>query len=788
MIGPMAKRTPTEDAAQERTAVSAPTLYDRFARKPWLLAGVLVVITFVAYIPALRAGFIWDDDTYFAENPLMASVDGLMKIWSSLRDSRFVPLTLTTFWVEGRLWGLAPSPYHAVNVGLHAINAVLLWAYLRRLKVRGAWVAAGAWAVHPVNVETVAWVSELKNTQSGLFFLLALLAFLRFEDGLRPRDYAMAMTCGAAAMLSKSATVVLPGAMLICAWWRRGRWTRKDFLRVMPLVAFGVGMSWLTIAEQGSEIAGLPAAEFALTPAQRLLVAGRAPWFCASKLLWPANLCLIYPRWELRAHSAGAWLPLAGLALVAAILWIFRRQSWARAAAFGIGYFLLALLPVLGFFNTFFFRYTFVSDHFQYLACIGLITLLASAATTICQWAGQRGRLPGVVGGTVALLILGASTWTRAQVYHNSETLWQDTLVKNPRCWAAHINLGQSLDRLGRIQEATGHFEQALRLKPDSTEAHYSLANMLIQLGRVQEAIGHYQQALQTRSDYTRAHYNLGNALMGQGRLQEAIGHYELALHLNPDYAPAHNNLGNALEQAGRVWEAKQHYELALQIDSQSAEAQNSLGSILLREGKVSEAIGHYEQALRAKPDNAVVHDNLGIALMRQGRRVEAIGQYEQALRLKPDFAEAHYNLGLALAQARRGQEAAGQFEQAVLLQPDYAAAHTQLAAALMGQGRLQEAIGHYEQVARLRPDDSAVHDNLGVALVQLGRVPEAIEQWEQALRINPDSAEAHYNLGLTLEKLGRTQEAIQHYGQALRIKPDLVEAQSALARLETRQ
>ena len=291
------------------------------------LAIVLVILTFLAYMPALQCGFIWDDDHYFTENPAMVSVYGLKRIWSSLFVSRFVPLTLTSFWVERRLWGLDALPYHAVNIALHAVNAVLLWGLLRRLKVCGAWVAAAIWAVHLVNAETVAWVTELKNTQSGLFFLVTLLAFLRFEDRLRPRDYVVALACGAAAMLSKPSTVVLPGVMLICAWWRRGRWMRKDFLRVAPLVVFGVGMSLLTIVEQRPEIADERASGWALTAVQRLLIAGRAVWFYAGKALWPASVCFVYPRWELRVHSAVSWLPLAGLALVAVTLWIFRRRA-----------------------------------------------------------------------------------------------------------------------------------------------------------------------------------------------------------------------------------------------------------------------------------------------------------------------------------------------------------------------------------------------------------------------------------------------------------------------------
>ena len=469
---------------------------------------LIVLLTVVAYLPALRNGFIWDDDDHLTENPAMRSVGGLKQVWSSLAVSRYYPLTLTSFWVQHRFWGLNPLPYHAVNIALQAVNALLLWALLRRLQVRGAWVAAALWAVHPVNVETVAWVTELKNTQSGLFFLLALLMFLRFEDGLRPRDYGAVLVCGAAAMLSKPSTIVLPGVMLLCAWWRRGRWTLKDLLRVTPLVAFGIGMSLLTIIEQRHYIKGEPASEWAMTVAQRLVLAGNAVWFYAGKLLWPTDLCFIYPRWELRAHSIMAWLPLAGLVLVAGALWRFRRAGWARAAIFGLGCFILALLPVLGFFDIYFFRYSFVADHFQYLASIGLIALVVGAGAAVYRRVGQRGRVPGVFATAAVLLVLGVCTGRQTHAYYNSETLWRDTLAKNPNALVAHYNLGVVLLQAGKSEEASGHFEQVLRVRP-TVEAHYNLAVALERLDRIEDAIEHYKQALRIKPDFALAQNRL---------------------------------------------------------------------------------------------------------------------------------------------------------------------------------------------------------------------------------------------------------------------------------------
>ncbi|MGO9609227.1 MAG: tetratricopeptide repeat protein [Verrucomicrobiia bacterium] len=602
----MTRRKRMDDASHQRTAVSSPAAETRWARRDWFLAVLLLLVTFVAYERTWHAGFNWDDDSYFTENPAMLSISGLRQIWSSLVASRFVPLTLTSFWVERRVWGLHPLPYHAVNVTLQAVNAVLLWGVLRRLRICGAWIAAAVWALHPVNTETVAWATELKNTQSGLFFLLALLMFLRFEGGLRRRHYAMALVLGAAAMLSKPSTVVLPGVMLLCAWWQRGRWTRNDFLRVAPLVAFGVAMSLVAIVEQRTEIVQEGASQWTLTAAQRVMLAGRAPWFYAGKVLWPVDLCFVYPRWELVVHSVAAWLPLAGLALVAAILWRFRHARWAQAAMFGLGYFVIALVPVLGFFDTYFFRYSYVADHFQYLASLGIIALaVAAVGVVVRQRSGQ------IAAGAIAITVLGALSWRHCQVFHDEETLWRDVVARNPGSAIGHGNLAALLVKRGNYAEALQQCEATLRLKPDDASAHDNWGNILLKTGKPQDAIEQYARAVQLKPDNAEAQYNYGNALFQIGRVEEAIGHYEQAVRIKPDLATAQYNLGNALLHVGRVQEAIGHYEQAVEFSPDDAEAHNKLGTALALVGRVREAIPEYEQALRLRPDNREAPNNL---------------------------------------------------------------------------------------------------------------------------------------------------------------------------------
>jgi len=791
-------------------------------RRTWLLALAFVAVTFIAYQPVWNAGFIWDDDDHLTANPAMTAPHGLRMIWSSLAISRYYPLTLTTFWVEHRLWKLNPVPYHLVNIALHAINGFLIFLVLRRLRVPAAWLAAGLWVLHPVNVESVAWVTELKNTQSGFFFFCALLCFLRFEEQTERRWYLLALLCGACAVLSKPSTVVLPLVLLLCAWWERGCWRRTDFVRTAPFFALAFGMSVLTIIEQRGHIARQGEAEWTMGIAERFVVAGKDAWFYAGKVLWPANLTFVYPRWEVTAHSAWSWLPLAAAAASGVILAVWRRQAWGRAGLLGLGFFVVALLPVLGFFDVFYFRYSFVADHFQYLASLGIT---ACAASGIAYVLGRNRLWPSPMGGvicSVLLMTLACLTWRQGHIYRNSESLWRDTVKKNPGAWIAHDLLGNIGMQAGKLNEAMGHFEQALRLKPDYPEALNNLGVALDQVGRPQEAISHYEQALRLRPYYADPYYNLGIALARSGRAREAVACYEQALRLKPNYAEAENNLGNALVALGRVQEAIGHWKQALRLKPDFAEAHNNLGSALLGLGRVPEAISQYEQALRFDPDYAKAHYNLATALDKVGRVTEAIVHYEQTLRLMPDFFEAHYNLANDLVQAGKVEEAIRHYEQALRLKPDYAEAHNNLGAAfeqvgkpeeamqqyqralqikpdyaeacnnlgttLSRAGRGQEAIDYYERALRLKPDYAEAHNNLGSALLALGRVSEAIGQYEQAVRLKPDYARAHYNLGTALEQAGRVPEAVGHYEQALRLKPDFAEAQNRLARLRAVQ
>jgi len=707
----------------------------------------LVLLTAITYRPALRGGFIWDDDDHLTQNRAVAAPNGLKMIWTSLAVSRYYPLTLTSFWVERRLWGLNPWPYHAVNIALHAVNAALLFALLRKLNVRGAWVAAALWAVHPVNVESVAWVTELKNVQSGLFFFLSLLCYLRFEDCLRhsseaerpgaaPVWYSLSLLCAAGAVLSKPSTVVLPLVLLLLAWWQRGRVLREDALRATPFFALASAMSAWTIVEQQVEVA-TPGQNWSLTLMERLIVAGRAVWFYAGKMVWPANLIFIYPRWQLDANAFLSVLWLAGVALVAFVIGRYRFHAWARASALGLGYFLIALLPVLGFFDIYFFRYSFVADHFQYLAGIGIVALVSAAGA-----ASLRRRAVQVPLAAVTVAALSVMSWRHTHVFRDQEVLWRDTLAKNPQAAIAYNNLGAVLNEQKRYQEAIGYLQEALRLRPGTAEPHNNLGIALTELGRYDEALGHLQEAVQVRPDFTSAHYRLGVLYSKMNRLDEAEDEYLAALRYGPPTREACFELGLVWEHQGKRRQACTAYRDALRIDPDYAYAHNNLANLLAEDGKLDEAIRHYRQAVAADPRLEAAHRNLAVLLRRAGDIQGAIQHLRSAAELEPTRANTWLDLGETLMSAGRYGEAIEAFRHGLEVQPENVGLGNALAWLLATCPEAQwrdgaQAVRISERVVgktdRKRPD---ILDTLAAAYAEVGRFDDAVRVAKEAVTL----------------------------------------------------
>jgi protein O-mannosyl-transferase len=578
MIGPMEKPQPIDTPPRQQIAASSPATKTSLAHRPWLLALVLAVVTVVVYFPALGGGFVFDDDNLITRNRLIHASDGLYRFWFTTEAPDYYPLTWSLWWLEWRLWGNGAMGYHVVNVLLHAVNAILVWTILQRLKIPGAWLAALVFAIHPVNVATVAWISEQKNALSMLFYAGSILLYLKFdEDGGWP-SYALSLAAFLLALLSKTAVVMLPVVLLGCAWWRRSRIQWEDLLRSLPFFALSLVSGLTTIWFQHNRASGGHAVR---TDGflSHLVGAGWVPWFYLSKALVPFNLSVIYPQWKIQPSLWVSWLP--GIILVGclALFW-WKRKTWGRPLLFALGYFVVSLFPVLGFFDQGFYQYSLVSDHWQYFAIVAPIALVIVAIELIYRRRGApvQDWEAGVV--IALLLVLGIATCTRAGVYATAETLWRDTIAKNPNAWVAHNNLALVLQGFGNLPEAVGHYEQALRIKPDFAEAHNNFGTALQQAGNLAGAKQQYQQALRIKPDFAEAHINLGVALTQMGRLPEAIDHFEQALRTGPNDPETHYNLGVALEQSGRAPEAVEHYERALQFKPDFADARTALARL----------------------------------------------------------------------------------------------------------------------------------------------------------------------------------------------------------------
>jgi tetratricopeptide (TPR) repeat protein len=651
------------------------------ANKPWVLAIALVVLTFLAYLPALRCGYVWDDDAYVTKNPLLTAPDGLERIWFSAHNqSQYFPLVYTTLRLERALWGLDPFGYHFVNILLHALNAVLVWTVLRKLALPGSWLAAAIWAVHPVNVESVAWITELKNTQSTLFYLLAVLAWMKFtaRETERPwRFYGLALVLQALALFSKTTACTLPAALLLVLWLREQRIRKRRLLEVAPFVALGVAMGLLSVWWESHLGNYANVLDYSFNGMDRVLIATRALWFYAGKLLWPTNLTFSYRRWEINWRDPLQYAWLFGCVVIALFLW-WRRRVLGRAPVAAILFFVATLSPLLGFIPLYTFRYTFIADHYQYVASIGLIALFAAAVSNPVV-IGRLGRTMSCALSVPLLLALGALTWRQAHIYRNEEILWRDTVAKNPASWMAHNDLAGVLLESGRTTEAMEEAEQTLRIKPDCAEGHYNLGNVLVSVGKVDEGIGHYEQALRINPSIAAAHYRLGLALAREGRMPEAIEHWEQALRINPDYAAVHSKLGVALAEQGQMPKAMQHWEQAVRVNPDDADAHNRLGLALVQQGNIRDAVEHWRQALRVNPTFPGAHCNIGIALCTEGKWQEAAGHFEQELLAHSDNALTHYYLGVALEQMNRTKSAIEQYKLALESNPGLVEAQNRL-------------------------------------------------------------------------------------------------------------
>jgi protein O-mannosyl-transferase len=700
------RNRPTSSAISPLPEREPPNPARPFGRWDWLFVAALLSAVIVVYRPAWQGGAVWDDDQHLTR-PDLRSWQGLGRIWFDLKAAQqYYPLLHSAFWIEHKLWGDVTLGYHLVNILLHATAALLAALILRRLKIPGAYLAAAIFALHPIQVESVAWITEQKNTLSAVFYLGAMLTYLRFDQTRKTPLYFGALGLFVPGLLTKTVTATLPAALLVIFWWQRGRLSwRRDVLPLLPFFAIGAAAGTFT-AWVERKLIGAEGAAFDLTLVERCLIAGRAIWFYLGKLLWPGKLLFIYPRWQISQTVWWQYLfPLAAVLLLIA-LWALRRQ-W-RGPLAGLLYFVGTLFPVLGFFNVFPFIYSFVADHFQYLAGLGIITLVSAAAALLLNRRGLWNRPAGYAVGVIVLAILASLTWRQSRMYADAETLYRTTIAENSGCWMAHNNLGLVLAGQGRTDEAIASYRNALEVKPDHAYACNNLGIALSRSGRGDEAIDQFQRALTINPNLVTPHENLGVALCGQGRFAEAIDHFRKAAEIQPDYVRVRVCLARALVQSGRTDEAIVECRKTLALDPNVLEVYGNLARMLADRGQFDEAIGLLGKALEIAPDQPDARYNLGFLLYQQGRLPEATGQWSELLRLHAEDTRALNQLAWVLATApaasdRDGAKAVEMAQRAIEFSggqnPNYL---DTLAAAQAEAGRFAEAVETAEKALEL--------------------------------------------------------------------------------------
>ena len=538
--------------------------------------GLLVILLacFVAYFPSLSGGFVWDDDTHLLLNPVFQD-DGLHRVWlTPPQEINYWPVTFTTYWLEYQIWEFDPLGYRIVNLLLHALAAMVLWAVLRALSIPFAWWIALIFAVHPVNVESVAWIAQRKNVLSLLFFLLTALLYLRFEVHRRVVFYAAALGCFTLAMLSKGAAAPFPAILLLLAWWRRDTITRQDVTLALPFLVITIATSLLELSTQALVAADVVVRDDDFVT--RLAGAGWVAWFYLLKVLWPSGLMFIYPRWVIDAGSIVNWLPLIAGALLLVAAWRLRAGP-ARHVLAALLFFLIMLSPVLGFFNIYFMRFSFVADHYQYLAMISIVALVVGGFGSLSM------RFPAVPDaaryaalGAIAFSLAATSAALSAN-YQSEEILWRETLSKNPNTFLAHYNLAVLLQSEGRLEEAVPHYREAIRTDPTHSDALNNLGKVLQDQGQTAQAVDAYLQAIAIAPDSLDPRNNLAIVHQQQGQLEAAREQFEAALAIAPDSAVVHFNFGRLLAELGERRSALNHFRHAALLAPDSAEIQTGV-------------------------------------------------------------------------------------------------------------------------------------------------------------------------------------------------------------------
>jgi Flp pilus assembly protein TadD len=753
----------------------------------WLAGLGLIAIVFFVYQSVKGAGFIWDDAEMLTQNGTVVGPFGLKEIWTT-PAADICPFTLTTLWLAHKFFGLDPMPYHLLTVAFHAAGAVVLWRVLRALAVPGAWLGAAIWAVHPVQVESVAWIAEIKNTESGFFYLLSILFFVKWRkagpvSALSDYRYILALLFAVLAMTSKSSTVILPIELCLIAWWIDRGLRVTDVFKLAPIFVFAAVATVVSIWTQ--HVRGADNAEWVVMSAQHLQIAGGAIWFYLGKLLWPYPLMMIYPEGTAVPDVPFQYFPLIAALGGLIILWV-NRKTWGRPWFFAAAYFMVALLPVLGFVNNIFFEYSPIFDHFQYLASMAPLALVGAGVA----WVGRKMEedapiwIPAAMG-ILIMMVLGISTLRYSQVFESETTLWNYVLSQNPNCWPAYTNLAIQYNLNNQPADGKRYLEKALEIHPHNAQAQYDVGVLLQQEGQIDKALEHFRAAIEISPKYPHPHASIGDILAAQGKYDEAIQEYQKALDSAPNDPKTQVSMGVVLAQQGRGQDALPHFQKALSLDPKNAEAHYNVGNMLFASGMTDDAISELRIAEGLNPNDYRIHNNLGRALAVKGWMDEALTELRKAQEELPNDVAIRQNLGRMLAAKGETDEGIAQLREAVKLDDHNAKSHNLLGTFLQESQKLDDAIVEYKKALDIDPAFAEARRNLGVCYFLQGKIDDAQEQFERCIAVDPGDALAHNGLGIIYGQKGQLDKAKDEFQQALEYRPGFDDAQQNLKRVQ---
>jgi protein O-mannosyl-transferase len=619
------------------------------------LFGALLIagLVFLTYWPALHGCFILDDDLLLTDNALVKAPDGLTRIWFTREAVDYWPVTNSSFWIQWRLWGMNPTGYHVTNLLLHIIDCLLIWLLLKRLSIPGSFFAAILFAVHPVNVESVAWIAQHKNLLSLFFFLLSLLWYLKSQSPAstqlekpprRPPDtadqrsspwnrwYFLSLLAFTLAMLSKGSVAILPLVLLLLIWWQHGRINNSDLSQTAPFFAVAIALTLVNIWFQTH---GTDTAIRSVTFAQRLVGAGAALWFYLFKALLPLNLVFVYPQWNIDTANPLWWLPFAAAVAFTVVLIRAARTSknlWPRNLLFAWAFFCIAILPVLGFVDVGYMKHSLVADHYQHIALIGIVALIAAAGAIWFRQSRTTAKSTLQISAAIVIVALALLSWRQSQLYASSITLYEATIQQNPSSWLIQTNLAIDLADTDQLDKAFNHAQEAVLLNPNYPEAHNALGLVLFKLNQTDAAMQQYRQSLTLNPNFAEAYCNIGALLAKQGETDQAMENLEHAIRLKPDLFQAHWYLAKALAGAGRPQESLEHLEIAAQLHPGFVEAQMNIARLLDTMGRYTEALPHYQEALRSKPDLPEAYAGMATVYAEMNRTADAIAAAQRAI------------------------------------------------------------------------------------------------------------------------------------------------------------